>query len=77
MVKIVTDTGSGLSLDEMKAWGVAGMPGIYVMFGDESYRETWDISKERIPALVRPMRAKTREGMTKTLARIEELVART
>ncbi len=39
--------------------------------------ETWDISKERIPALVRPMRAKTREGMTKTLARIEELVART
>lgn len=45
--------------------------------GGTLVRETWDISKERIPALVRPMRAKTREGMTKTLARIEELVART
>ncbi|MBX7214201.1 MAG: DegV family protein [Thermoflexales bacterium] len=50
MVKIVTDTGSGLSLDEMKAWGVAGMPGIYVMFGDESYRETWDISNDAFHA---------------------------
>ena len=37
-------------------------------------RETWDISKERIPAMVRPMRGKTRENMTKTLERIEQLV---
>ncbi|MFN8021746.1 MAG: SRPBCC family protein [Acidimicrobiales bacterium] len=41
--------------------------------GGTRVRETWDISKERIPALVRPMRAKTREGMAKTLARIEEI----
>lgn len=43
MVKIVTDTGSGLTLAEAKEWGVAAMPASYVMFGDESYRETYDL----------------------------------
>lgn len=42
--------------------------------GGTLVRETWDISKERIPAMVRPMRAKTKANMEKTLARIEEIV---
>ncbi|MBK8837019.1 MAG: DegV family protein [Anaerolineae bacterium] len=44
MVKIVTDTGSELTLDQAKEWGVAAMPASYVLFGDESFRETYDIS---------------------------------
>lgn len=44
MVKIVTDTGSGLTLAQAKEWGVAAMPASYVLFGDESFRETYDIS---------------------------------
>lgn len=46
MVKIVTDTGSGLTLAQAKEWGVAAMPASYVLFGDESFRETYDISIE-------------------------------
>jgi hypothetical protein len=42
--------------------------------GGTLVRETWDISQERVKAAVRPLRAKTIENMTKTLARIEELV---
>jgi hypothetical protein len=42
--------------------------------GGTLVRETWDISKERIPAMVRPMRGKTRDNMSKTLERIEQLV---
>ncbi|MFN6120400.1 MAG: hypothetical protein ACK5CE_12325 [Actinomycetes bacterium] len=42
--------------------------------GGTLVRESWDVSQERIKAMVRPMRAKTRENMEKTLARIEELV---
>lgn len=42
--------------------------------GGTLVRETWDISKERIAAMVRPMRGKTRENMSKTLERIEQLV---
>ncbi|MBK5286959.1 MAG: SRPBCC family protein [Acidimicrobiia bacterium] len=37
-------------------------------------RESWDISEERIKAVVRPAAKKTREAMEKTLARIEEIV---
>lgn len=37
-------------------------------------RESWDISQEKIKAVVRPARKRTREAMTKTLERIEELV---
>ena len=44
MVKIVTDTGSGLTLAQAKEWGVAAMPASYVLFGDESLPETYDIS---------------------------------
>jgi uncharacterized protein YndB with AHSA1/START domain len=42
--------------------------------GGTLVRETWDISQERVKAAVRPLRKKTIEGMTKTLARIEEIV---
>ncbi len=42
--------------------------------GGTRVRESWDITHEVLKALVRPARAKTRESMEKTLARIEELV---
>ncbi|MEX1104879.1 MAG: SRPBCC family protein [Ilumatobacteraceae bacterium] len=42
--------------------------------GGTLVRETWDISQERVKAAVRPLRTKTIAGMTKTLARIEEIV---
>jgi uncharacterized protein YndB with AHSA1/START domain len=38
-------------------------------------RESWDISEEKVKAIVRPARKKTRVAMEQTLARIEELVA--
>ncbi|MCU1429556.1 MAG: Polyketide cyclase/dehydrase [Actinomycetia bacterium] len=37
-------------------------------------RESWDISQERIKAIVRPARKKTREAMASTLERIEQIV---
>jgi uncharacterized protein YndB with AHSA1/START domain len=37
-------------------------------------RESWDISQEKVKAIVRPARNKTREAMTKTLERIEQIV---
>lgn len=37
--------------------------------------ETWDISQERMKAIVRPSTNRTREAMASTLARIETLVA--
>ena len=37
--------------------------------------ETWDISEEKFPALVRPMRKLTASNMAKSLERIEQLVA--
>jgi uncharacterized protein YndB with AHSA1/START domain len=37
-------------------------------------RESWDISEEKVKAIVRPARKKTRQAMEQTLARIEELV---
>ena len=43
--------------------------------GGTLVRESWDISQEHIKAMVRPLRKKTNEAMTKTLARIQELVA--
>lgn len=42
--------------------------------GGTLVRETWDISQEKIKAIVRPARKRTRVAMEKTLARIEELV---
>jgi uncharacterized protein YndB with AHSA1/START domain len=39
-------------------------------------RESWDISQEKVKAVVRPARKKTREAMEQTLARIEALVAK-
>ena len=44
--------------------------------GGTLVRETWDISQERIKALVRPARGKTLEAMTRTLERIEEIVTK-
>lgn len=37
-------------------------------------RESWDISQEKIKAIVRPIAGRTRTAMEKTLARIEEIV---
>ena len=37
-------------------------------------RESWDISEEKFKPIVRPARKRTREAMTKTLDRIEELI---
>lgn len=42
--------------------------------GGTRVRESWDISQEKIKAVVRPARKRTREAMERTLARIEELV---
>lgn len=44
--------------------------------GGTKVRESWDISQERIKLLVRPLRKATITSMTKTLARIEELVTK-
>ena len=43
--------------------------------GGTRVRETWDISQEKIKAIVRPARNKTRKSMEATLERIEGLVA--
>jgi uncharacterized protein YndB with AHSA1/START domain len=43
--------------------------------GGTLVRETWDISTERIRAMVRPGRAMTVRSMTHTLERIEQLLA--
>lgn len=42
--------------------------------GGTRVRESWDISQEKVRAIVLPARKRTRESMEKTLARIEELV---
>src|SRR5262245_29572497 len=42
--------------------------------GGTRVRESWDISQEKVKALVRPARKKTVKSMEATLARIEELV---
>lgn len=44
--------------------------------GGTRVRESWDLTHERVKATVRPMRNKTKRGMEKTLARIEELLAK-
>ena len=42
--------------------------------GGTRVRESWDISQEKVKAIVRPARKKTREAMQKTLENIERLV---
>lgn len=42
--------------------------------GGTRVRESWDITHEKVKATVRPMRAKTKKGMERTLERIEELL---
>jgi uncharacterized protein YndB with AHSA1/START domain len=42
--------------------------------GGTLVRESWDISRERQPWTVRPMRSKTVDSMTKTLERIAQVV---
>ena len=44
--------------------------------GGTRVRESWDISQEKIKAVVRPARKRTREAMEKTLERIEQLVTK-
>jgi uncharacterized protein YndB with AHSA1/START domain len=41
--------------------------------GGTTVRESWDITHEKVKAVVRPARKRTREAMAKTLERIEEL----
>lgn len=43
--------------------------------GGTLVRETWDITQEAVKFMVRPLRSKTIENMTATLARIEEVLA--
>jgi uncharacterized protein YndB with AHSA1/START domain len=43
--------------------------------GGTLVRETWDISQEKIKVFVRPVRKKSIEAMSKTLERIEQLLA--
>lgn len=43
--------------------------------GGTLVRETWDITQERVKALVRPARKRTIAAMEATLARIEEITA--
>ena len=40
-------------------------------------RESWDISQEKVKAIVRPARKRTRLAMADTLERIEALVTAT
>lgn len=40
--------------------------------GGTRVRETWDISQERIPPLLLPLRPLTKLSITRTLARLEE-----
>jgi uncharacterized protein YndB with AHSA1/START domain len=42
--------------------------------GGTLVRETWDIREEQIKLLIRPMRSKTIEAMTKTLERIDAIL---
>jgi hypothetical protein len=42
--------------------------------GGTRVRESWDISHEKIKALVQPLRRTTRSSMEKTLERIERIV---
>jgi uncharacterized protein YndB with AHSA1/START domain len=42
--------------------------------GGTRVRESWDISKEVVKAVVRPARKKTRQAMTATLERIEKIL---
>lgn len=42
--------------------------------GGTRVRESWDISEEKIKAVVRPARKKTRQNMEQTLERIEGVV---
>ena len=45
--------------------------------GGTLVRETWDITQEAHPRAVRGMRSKVIDSMTKTLERIEQVVAPT
>jgi uncharacterized protein YndB with AHSA1/START domain len=45
--------------------------------GTTLVRETWDISQERVKALVRPARGRVIAAMTKTLERLEEILGST
>lgn len=42
--------------------------------GGTRVRETWDVRKERFPPVVLPLRWATRQGMERTLRRLEERV---
>ncbi len=44
--------------------------------GGTTVRESWDITQEKVKFIVRPLRKSTIASMTKTLARIEELVTK-
>ncbi len=50
MFRFVTDTPSGLSPEQAKAIGVDEMAPSYVRFGDEQYRETYDMTLDEFHA---------------------------
>ena len=59
------------------SWFIGGRIWRYELVpqGDDTLvRESWDISQERQPFMVRPMRSKTVDSMTKTLERIAAVV---
>ena len=70
--------------DRAIAWTIEGQikPQIGHVYGYElepvdggtRVRESWDISQEKVKAMVRPARKRTIKAMEETLARIEQLV---
>lgn len=85
----MTNTVVEFEPDRRIAWQTtSSMPVVGKMIGGRIWRytlepvpggtkvtESWDISKERLPLLVEPMRGRTRKGMAATLERIETLVS--
>lgn len=58
-------------------WFIGGRIWRYELIPQEGgtlVRESWDISRERQPWSVRPLRSKTVDAMTKTLERIAQVV---
>ena len=74
--------------DRLIAWQTTSpLPGVRLFVGGRIWRyelepaadgtlvrESWDISREKVKAMVRPLRGRTREAMTATLERIAALV---
>jgi DegV family protein with EDD domain len=53
MVKIVTDSNSGITPDMAKQLGIMGNGASYVNFGDKSYKDTIELSSEQFYEMLR------------------------